>query len=267
MTPRSRQLKLLLGRWWTGPHPVAADVWWVGGNPGRLRAYLIRDADGGVTLFDAGGAMMLQGLRRALGLVGPLERVVLSHAHTDHRGAANELGAPVYCHEDEVEDVEGSGGFRYWGEGLPKLPLARRLLHVHVLQPLYDAGGVRVAGVLRERDDVSGFRVVHLPGHAPGLIALHRERDGVALTSDAFYTVDDWWRDCPPYPPGPAWSLDAEAARRSLARLAELDLRAAWPGHGSPLTADVSEQLRRAATSLPAPQAPARSRRSRRRRA
>ena len=42
-----------------------------------------------------------------------------------------------------------------------------------------------IDGTVEEGEDVSGFRVVHLPGHAPGQIALFRERDGVALTSDA----------------------------------------------------------------------------------
>ncbi|MGI8420869.1 MAG: MBL fold metallo-hydrolase, partial [Gaiellaceae bacterium] len=115
------RLERAVARWTTGPHPVAPGVWWVGRNPGRLRVYLIRGRDGGIALFDAGGAMMLPGVRRALEQVGPLDRIVLGHAHTDHRGAASGLGAPVYCHADEVADTEGSGGFRYWGEGLPKL--------------------------------------------------------------------------------------------------------------------------------------------------
>jgi len=209
--------------------------------------YLIRDPAGTVTLFDAGGAMMLQALRQALLHVGPLDRIVLGHAHTDHRGAAPGLGAPVLCHREEVLDAEGSGGLRYWGAGLPKLPPLKRRLHRLTLQPLYDAGPVRVAATLQDGDDVSGFRVVHLPGHAPGLIALVRERDGLALTSDAFYTIDDWWRDCMPYPPGPAWSWDADKARRSLLRLADVQIKEAWPGHGSPLVGDVAKQLRRAA--------------------
>ena len=42
-----------------------------------------------------------------------------------------------------------------------------------------------IAGTVDEGDDVSGFRVVHLPGPAPGLIAQFRERDRLALASDA----------------------------------------------------------------------------------
>ena len=35
-----------------------------------------------------------------------------------------------------------------------------------------------------------GFRVIELPGHAPGLIGLYRESDRLALVSDCFYTLD-----------------------------------------------------------------------------
>jgi len=104
-----------------------------------------------------------------------------------------------------------------------------------------------ILSVKRSKHEVAGFRVVHLPGHAPGLIALIRERDGVALTSDSFYTIDSWWRRCPPYTPGPAWSWDVDQARRSLRRLATLDISIAWPGHGEPITGDVAAKLSAAA--------------------
>lgn len=237
---------LLLGvltRGSTGPERVADRVWRVRGNPGRLNLFFLEEDGGGVTQFDAGGRMLLPGVRSAAAALGPLQRIVLSHAHTDHRGTAPFLDVPVACHPDELADVQGTGGLRYWGEGLPKLPLGPRMLHRHVLQPLYDGGPVTVSATLADGDEVAGFRVLHLPGHAPGLIALIREGDGVALTSDAFYTVDTWWRDCPPYLPGAAWSWDVEKAAASLRRLAEFDLSVAWPGHGEPISGDVAAAL------------------------
>jgi glyoxylase-like metal-dependent hydrolase (beta-lactamase superfamily II) len=101
-----------------------------------------------------------------------------------------------------------------------------------------------------EGEDVSGFRVIHLPGHAPGLIALLRERDGVALTSDAFYTLNDQTglRSAPRLP-HPAFHHDREQAAASLRKLAALAPSAAWPGHAEPVTGDVAAQLERAATT------------------
>jgi len=100
---------------------VATDVWVVQGQPGRCNVYLI-EHEGEVTMFDAGARTMTRSLARAGAKLGGITRIVLGHGHTDHRGAAPGLGAPVFCHPAEVQDVEGSGGFRYWPDGLSDLP-------------------------------------------------------------------------------------------------------------------------------------------------
>ena len=113
---------------------------------------------------------------------------------------------------------------------------------------MWDGGPVQIAGTVEEGDDVSGFRVVHLPGHAPGLIALYRERDGLALTSDVFYTLDvQTGLHGKPRVAHDAFNQDTEQARASIRKLAELAPSAAWPGHAEPLRGDVAAQLERAA--------------------
>ena len=92
---------------------VAEGVWVVQGQPARCNVYLLED-DGGVTLFDAGARTMTRAVAAAGRELGGIRRVVLGHGHTDHRGTAPALGVPVLCHPAEVEDAEGSGGFRYW---------------------------------------------------------------------------------------------------------------------------------------------------------
>jgi glyoxylase-like metal-dependent hydrolase (beta-lactamase superfamily II) len=97
---------------------------------------------------------------------------------------------------------------------------------------------------------VSGFRVVHLPGHAPGLIALFRERDRLALTTDCFYMVDvDTSRPQDPAPAPDAFNQDSAQARESIRKLAALDPVACWPAHLGPLTGDVRAALERAAAT------------------
>ena len=44
---------------------------------------------------------------------------------------------------------------------------------------------MKIGGTVSEGDEVAGFRVIHFPGHAPGLIGLWRESDRVALVSDS----------------------------------------------------------------------------------
>jgi glyoxylase-like metal-dependent hydrolase (beta-lactamase superfamily II)/predicted ester cyclase len=225
---------------------VAQGVWVVQGQPGRCNVYLLED-DGGVTLFDAGARTMTRAVASAGAKLGGIRRVVLGHGHTDHRGVAPALGVPVLCHPDEVQDAEGSGGFRYWPEGLAGLPTPMRQLHRLLHRYAWDGGPVKISGTVREGDDVAGFSVIDLPGHAPGQIGLWRESDRLALTSDCFYTLDMLGRDCPPRLPEHTYNFDTEQARASIRKLAALEPAAAWPGHAKALTGDVRSRLERAA--------------------
>jgi glyoxylase-like metal-dependent hydrolase (beta-lactamase superfamily II)/predicted ester cyclase len=225
---------------------VAEGVWVVQGQPARCNVYLIED-EGGVTLFDAGARTMARAVARAGAKLGGIRRIVLGHGHTDHRGSAPALGAPVYCHPAEVQDAEGGGGFRYWPQGLEGIPFPHRQVQRLMHRFAWDGGPVPIAGTVSEGDEIAGFRVVEIPGHAPGQIALWRESDRLALSSDCFYTLDIWGRDSEPHLPFPTYNYDTEQARASMLKLAELEPAAAWPGHAKPITGDVRSQLQRAA--------------------
>lgn len=230
---------------------VAEGVWVVQGQPGRCNVYLIEDASvGGVTLYDAGGRTMLRSVASAGAKLGGIKRIVLGHGHTDHRGTAPGLaglGAPVLCHPDEVQDAEGSGGFRYWPKDLVGLPAPQRQIHRALHRWAWDAGPVKISGTLSEGDAVGDFKVVHLPGHAPGQIGLWRESDRLALVSDCFYTLDMWGRPCSPHVPERTYNYDTEQAQSSIRKLAEMEPAAAWPGHAKPVTGDVRSALLSAA--------------------
>jgi hydroxyacylglutathione hydrolase len=180
--------------------------------------------------------------------LGGIRRVVLGHADADHRGAAPGLNAPVYCHPAEREAAESPEHYRpYWDRS--KLdPHGRTVLWR--LIPTWDGGAVPVAGTIDEGDEIAGFRVVHLPGHAPGLIGLFRESDRLALVSDTLYTLDPQsGRHQPAHVPHPAFTQDSEQARASIRKLAALDPATVWAGHADPVTGDVRAQLGRAASA------------------
>jgi hydroxyacylglutathione hydrolase len=228
------------------PQLIATGVWVVQGQPGRCNVYLIED-EGGVTMFDAGARTMARSLASAAAKLGGLRRIVLGHGHTDHRGAAPSFDVPVLCHPDEVQDAEGSGGFRYWPADLEGLPTPQRQAHRVLHRMAWDGGPVKISGTVKEGDQIAGFTVIDLPGHAPGLIGLWREHDRLALCTDCFYTLDMWGRDGPPHLPLELYNFDTEQARQSLRKLAEMEPAAAWPGHGHPVTGDVRGQLLAAA--------------------
>jgi hydroxyacylglutathione hydrolase len=230
------------------PERIADGVWLVrGGFPLKtMNVYLIEDEGGGVTMFDAGIKGMASGLAAAAASLGGINRIVLGHSHADHRGAAPALDVPTLCHPAERIDAEGDGGAHYidWSEvSVPARWTLPRLL------PAWDGGPVAISGTVEEGDDVSGFRVVHVPGHAPGQIALFRESDRVALSTDCFYAIDaGTGRHIPPRVPVAGFNLDTEQARASIRKLAALEPSVAWSGHLDPLTGDVRAQLERAAS-------------------
>lgn len=229
---------------------IAQDVWRLQGNPARCNVFFVRDpGTDGVLMFDAGARTMTRAAHAAAAQLGGLTRIVLGHGHTDHRGTAPSFDVPIFCHPDEVVDAEGSGGFRYWDPELRSLGW-RRHLHKQLHRRAWDGGPVKIAGTVTEGDDVAGFRVVHLPGHAPGLIGLYRESDGLALTTDCFYTLDDWGRDTDPHVPMSTYNFDTEQARASIRKLAALEPAICWPGHANPVSGpDVRVRLERAAES------------------
>lgn len=230
---------------------VADGVWLLRGDlRGAMNIYFLEDGDG-VVQFDAGTKAMRRQARAAAEQLGGLKQVVLGHAHADHRGTAPYMEAPVYCHPDEIADAEGDAAIAPYFD-LSQLPVAWvRWLYPFLLRR-WDGGAVRIAGTVIEGDEVAGFRVLHFPGHAPGLIGLWRESDRVALVSDVVYLVDSG--RLKPLPEGeasvphPAWAWDHERAKESVRRLAALEPRLVCAGHEAPLAGEnLRETLERAA--------------------
>jgi glyoxylase-like metal-dependent hydrolase (beta-lactamase superfamily II) len=205
-----------------------------------MNVYFLED-EGGVVQFDAGARSMTKQARAAAERLGGLKRVVLGHAHADHRGTAPYMGAPVFCHPDEVADVESDEALWPYLD-LSQLPVAPvRWIYPFLLRH-WDGGAVEVAG----------FRVLHFPGHAPGLIGLWRESDRVAIVSDLVYLVDSARLKALPEGeasvPHPAWAWDHARSKESVRRLAALEPAVVCTGHDEPLRGEnLRETLERAA--------------------
>ncbi|MBB4663225.1 nuclear transport factor 2 family protein [Conexibacter arvalis] len=240
---RTRVARMLAAN---APERIADGVWLVrGGLPRKVMNVYLLEHDGGVVMFDAGVKAMTDALAATGARMGGIRRIVLGHSHADHRGAAAGLDAEVFCHPLERADAEGDGGAHYLDKR--KLDAHGRVLLGRLL-PIWDGGPLEVAGTVEEGDEVAGFEVVHLPGHAPGLIGLWRASDRLALVSDCFYTLDP--QTGVPGAlrvPHEAFNHSTDDARASMRKLAALRPATAWCGHGEPLTGDVADQLERAA--------------------
>jgi hydroxyacylglutathione hydrolase len=197
---------------------IADGLWQLTGSPWQLiNVYLLGDV-----LVDAGTRWAFSRIWRQLP-GHPVRAVALTHCHPDHQGAAaalcNRLGVPLACHEADVAAMEGRKpmqpdnwiirlGVRVWAG--PTHPVGR---------------------VLREGDEVGGFRVVHTPGHTPGHVLFFRDRDRVAVVGDVVANFPLRGLREPPW----FFSADPAENRRSIRLLVGLRPSLVCFGHGAPL--------------------------------
>jgi glyoxylase-like metal-dependent hydrolase (beta-lactamase superfamily II) len=217
-----------------------------------VNSYLVEEG-GLVTIIDAGLPGYWRELPTELAAMGrsvdDVRAVVLTHGDTDHIGFAERLrrerGVAVYVHELDAGRARGEIKKPMWGWRPVKIgPLLGFLA--------YSArrGGLRivpVAEVVTIGDaatlDVPGRpRVIHLPGHTPGSVALHVPSVDALFVGDAITT-----RNVLTGETGPRlapFTLQPAQALSSLSRLDGID--AAWllPGHGEPWSRGVSSALR-----------------------
>lgn len=182
----------------------------------------------------------------------PPEAIVLTHAHFDHAGNAEELArdwnVPIHAHRLEMPYLCGESDYP---PGDPTPGGAISFMSRAFPTRGYDlCGRVQVLALpeSEERDGgnaevlgLPGWRWLHTPGHSPGHISLFRSFDSTLLAGDALATMDmDNWQEQvrrqrqisrPPVPFTPDWP----SAQASISKLAALEPKAVAAGHGLPL--------------------------------
>ncbi|MDV5144088.1 MBL fold metallo-hydrolase [Streptomyces sp. SBC-4] len=207
------------------------------------QAYLWRDEEE-LTLVDAGWAGSADATTEAIRAAGldpdRLRRIVLTHCHRDHVGAAQELadrhGAEILAHRLDAPVVRGEApvpepDLLDW-----ELPLYEHGLTVPVAPP------TRVDRELEDGEELGfgdGAVVVHTPGHTPGSLAVHLPRHGVLFTGDTVASVPDVMFG--------VFHVDRALAMESMRRLAKLAPSVLCCGHGAPVTSDTAARLAAAA--------------------
>ena len=172
-------------------------------------------------------------------LDAPVELIVITHMHPDHLGGSRDIaeltGAPVLQGREDYEQCVRAWGehnaqrfLDYWtSHGVPE-HLASDLLRDS--ERLVDAvHWVRDPQLLEDGDDLDGWRVEVLRGHADGHIVL--ERDGVLIAGDVILAgITPAIGLYPRSRPDPLGDYFA-----TLDRLQELPLRVAYSGHKDPV--------------------------------
>ncbi|MFG2719154.1 MBL fold metallo-hydrolase [Streptomyces sp. NPDC048416] len=207
------------------------------------QAYLWRDEDG-LTLVDAGdvnAAGPIEDAVRGLGLdPAAIRRIVITHGHRDHYGAAGELagrcGAEVIAHRLDAPVIRGDVPVPEpvlldW-----ELPLYEHALTVPQAPP------TRVVREVGDGDALGfgdGAVVVHSPGHTAGSMAVHLPRHGVLFTGDSVAGVGRVMVG--------VFNTDREQASASFRRLAGLGADTVCFGHGDPLTENAAAVMKASA--------------------
>lgn len=199
------------------PYRIWQDVYQIGGSgishPDDCSVYLV-DADD-LVMIDAGAGSSFDRLVdniRSLSLSPEkLKMVIATHAHIDHVGALFQFrgryGAEVVAHELDSPGIESGRGIgaEFYGVDYSPCPVDRMV-----------SGAEASLSIGRHH-----FRLLHMPGHTPGSIAVYLDIAGkrVLFGQDIH---------------GPymsQWGAEPAKAKQSLRRLIELKADILCEGH------------------------------------
>lgn len=208
--------------------------------------YLL-DSGKELTLIDSGlqgqGEKIESQLQESGFSLSQLRFILLTHAHRDHMGSANEVAtravAKVIAHEGEIPYLEKKdslpvasilGMFLAWLEKkfFPKVPPCL------VDKGLYDEERLDILG---------GLQVIHTPGHTPGAISLYQPQRKILFCGDALFNQNPATGKKGLRLPISLFTADKEDALESVKKLSQFPIQTILFGHGDPILENGQEQI------------------------
>lgn len=227
-------------------------------HPDLITANLYAVGKGPVTLIDTGPKIpgSLEFIKKKLNLAGfdcsDIERIIVTHGHVDHFGLAVSIqetaGHPIECfihtedrwrvsRENFREELWTEGMERFMTmTGMPKREIQKMKNRFSAFRSLADP--LDKVSVMENGDEFKGdgcqLTVIHTPGHSLGTCCLYESQQKVLFSGDHIIKH---------ITPNPFVELNRNHLRdtryqslraylESLDKLAGLDVRFVFPGHG-----------------------------------
>lgn len=193
-----------------------------------VNSYLVEEEDH-LVLIDAAMPYSAKAILKTAHQIGkPIQKIIITHAHSDHVGALDALteslpNAEVLMSEREAKLLSGDTSLEKGEENPIKGGVPKNVK-------------TQVSSFVKEGDRVGSLQVVHAPGHTPGMIALFDTRDQSLIAGDAIQTrggiaVSGDLRVAFPFPAWATW--DKQAAIQTAENLMKLKPSMLAVGHGS----------------------------------
>jgi glyoxylase-like metal-dependent hydrolase (beta-lactamase superfamily II) len=214
---------------------IVSGVHWIEGIIGHC--YLVVDDE--ITLIDTGLPRNMKKIIRYITEKlhrnpSDINTICLTHADVDHIGNAEKLrtltGAKIAAHPEDAEIIAGR---------TPRLmPKGTMNALFKLVRPVMATRPFEVDIIVNEGDDIAGLKVIHMPGHTPGSIALYDAQRKVMFVGDALGCEDGMARG-----PSEMMTMDIARAYASIKKLASYDFSVMLSGHSKPLLPDASMKV------------------------
>ncbi|MDM5297290.1 MBL fold metallo-hydrolase [Bacillus pumilus] len=174
--------------------------------------------------------------------------IILTHGHFDHVGSVIDLvkhwDVPVYAHQMELPFLTGQ---KSYPDPDPTVEggMVAKMSPIFPNEPIDLGNHVKALPSDGTVPHLAGFKWYHTPGHAPGQIALFREKDRILIAGDAFVTVKQEYlykvftQEQEISGPPRYLTTDWKAAKESVHQLYALKPEVAVTGHGLPMSGEL----------------------------